>query len=79
MSRDRFFQLRVNLHFANLVSDEMKKKNELSVVTTSTCYGGLPTKTVSRWDKKQKKYIDVQIPNMISKYNEKMGGVDHFD
>lgn len=29
MSRDRFFQLRVNLHFANLVSDEMKKNNKL--------------------------------------------------
>jgi hypothetical protein len=26
MSRDRFFQLRVNLHFANFVSDEIKKK-----------------------------------------------------
>ncbi|KAL4104679.1 hypothetical protein QTP88_019961 [Uroleucon formosanum] len=29
MSRDRFFQLRVNLHFANLVSDEVKKNNKL--------------------------------------------------
>jgi len=29
MSRDHFFQLRVNLHFANLVSDEVKKNNKL--------------------------------------------------
>lgn len=29
MTRDRFFQLRVNLHFTNLVSDEMKKNNKL--------------------------------------------------
>ncbi|XP_025195101.1 piggyBac transposable element-derived protein 3-like [Melanaphis sacchari] len=57
----------------------LKWKDNKSVVTTSLCYGGLPTTTVSRWDKTQKKYIDVQIPNMISKYNEKMGGVDHFD
>jgi len=66
-----------------VVSDDknismLKWKENKSVVTTSTCYGGSPTTTVSRWDKKQKKYIDVQIPN-ISKYNEKMGGVDHFD
>lgn len=32
MSRDRFFQLRVNLHFVNLVSDEMKKNNKLRKV-----------------------------------------------
>ncbi|KAE9543640.1 hypothetical protein AGLY_002036 [Aphis glycines] len=70
--------------FEEVVSDDkniclLKWKDNKSVVTTSTCYGGLPTSSVSRWDKKQNKYIDVQIPNMISKYNEKMGGVDHFD
>jgi len=70
--------------FEEVVSDDknismLKWKDNKSVVTTSTCYGGLPTTTVSRWDKTQKKYIDVKIPNMISKYNEKMGGVDHFD
>jgi hypothetical protein len=70
--------------FEEVVSDDkniclLKWKDNKSVVTTSTCYGGLPTSLVSRWDKKQNKYIDVQIPNMISKYNEKMGGVDHFD
>ncbi|KAL4113766.1 hypothetical protein QTP88_017339 [Uroleucon formosanum] len=70
--------------FEEVVSDDkniykLKWKDNKSVVTTSTCYGGLPTTTVSRWDKTEKKYIDVQIPNMISKYNEKMGGVDHFD
>lgn len=29
MSRDRFFQLRVNLHFANFATDEIKKNNKL--------------------------------------------------
>jgi hypothetical protein len=29
MSRDRFFQLRVNLHFTNSVSNEIKKTNKL--------------------------------------------------
>lgn len=57
----------------------LKWKDNKSVVMASTCYGGLPTKMVKRWDKKQNKHIDVQIPNMVSKYNEKMGGVDHFD
>jgi hypothetical protein len=70
--------------FEEVVSDNkkicmLKWKDNKSVVTTSTCYGGLPTSTVTRWEKKQNKYIDVQIPNMISNYNEKMGGVDYFD
>lgn len=29
MSRDRFFQLRVNLHFTNLATEEVMKSNEL--------------------------------------------------
>lgn len=29
MSSDRYFQLRVNLHFANFATDEIKKNNKL--------------------------------------------------
>lgn len=32
-------------------------KDNKSVVMASTCYGGLLTKMVKRWDKKQYKYI----------------------
>lgn len=57
----------------------LKQENNKSAVITSKCFGGLSTKMVKSLDKKQNKYIDVQVPNMMSKYNEKMGGVAHFD
>ncbi|KAF2364054.1 PiggyBac transposable element-derived protein, partial [Trinorchestia longiramus] len=38
-----------------------------------------PIGTVSRWDSKGKKYVDVQCPNIIQLYNNNMGGVDLAD
>ena len=40
---------------------------------TNTC------KSVSRWSKKQKKRVDVPMPEIIHSYNRCMGGVDLFD
>ena len=38
-----------------------------------------PIGTVQRWDKKQKKYIEVPIPDMITQYNQHMEGVNLLD
>ena len=32
-----------------------------------------------RWDKKEKKYIDIKCPNIVQQYNASMGGVDLLD
>lgn len=38
-----------------------------------------PSKSVQRWSSAQKAYVTVQQPNLISKYNQFMGGVDRAD
>lgn len=38
-----------------------------------------PMDIVSRYDKKDHKYVDVNRPNVVKRYNESMGGVDHLD
>ncbi|CAK9810683.1 PiggyBac transposable element-derived protein 3 [Anthophora plagiata] len=38
-----------------------------------------PIDIVKRWDKKMKKIIDVQRPNVVKMYNQHMGGVDLVD
>ncbi|CAK9814101.1 PiggyBac transposable element-derived protein 3 [Anthophora plagiata] len=38
-----------------------------------------PIDIVKRWDKKMKKVIDVQRPNVVKMYNQHMGGVDVVD
>ena len=49
------------------------------IVMASTCTGIEPVGLVKRWSKKDKKYIQVSCPAVISKYNAKMGGVDMSD
>lgn len=38
-----------------------------------------PTTIQQRWCKKQKKYVSIPCPNIISAYNRSMGGVDRCD
>lgn len=49
------------------------------VIVGSNHYGTQPTTVVKRWDKKEKKYVDVTRPFVIQAYNNGMGGVDHCD
>jgi len=35
--------------------------------------------TVQRWNKKEKKYVGVERPEVIKLYNQSMGGVDKYD
>lgn len=49
-------------------------------MTVSTnVHGVKPENSVQRWDKKQKKKIDVKRPALIGEYNANMGGVDKCD
>lgn len=51
-----------------------------SVVTVaSTCFGLEPVANVRRFSQAEKKHIQVQRPDLISKYNNYMGGTDRMD
>lgn len=49
------------------------------VIVASTFASAQPVSTVERWDRKQKKRMTVECPNIISLYNKFMGGVDALD
>ncbi|CAI6355121.1 unnamed protein product [Macrosiphum euphorbiae] len=54
-------------------------KDNKIVNVTSTYIGALEPTKVRRYDKKQKKNVDVEIPKIIEVYNKHMGGVDLMD
>ena len=54
-------------------------KDTKPVSVASTTFGKLPVDTVKRYSKKEKKYIEVERPNVVAKYNKNMGGVDLHD
>ena len=45
----------------------------------SSIYGVHPTNKCKRYNKSEKKYIEVERPKVIQAYNTNMGGVDLFD
>lgn len=47
------------------------------VILSSSMHGAMPTDICTRWDKKLRRYEEVQRPSMVKNYNEKMGGVDY--
>lgn len=49
------------------------------VVLSSSFVGQQPIDKVSRYCKKQKKYIEVDCPKIVTIYNQHMGGVDLLD
>ncbi|KYB24743.1 hypothetical protein TcasGA2_TC031786 [Tribolium castaneum] len=49
------------------------------VLLASTGQGSQPYDECKRWSKKEAKYIQVPRPNIVSKYNECMGGIDLID
>ena len=54
--------------------------NDNSVVTiASTVAGVSPTGRARRWSAKEKKEIEIPIPEAIAQYNSYMGGVDRMD
>ena len=49
------------------------------VTLLSTFSSANPTSMVKRYDRKKKKVVEVECPNMVATYNRSMGGVDLFD
>ncbi|KAL5242295.1 hypothetical protein ACI65C_009705 [Semiaphis heraclei] len=54
-------------------------KNTKIVSLLSTFDAIDPVMEVSRFDRKQKKRVEVDCPNIIQVYNKHMGGVDSLD
>ncbi|GBP38172.1 PiggyBac transposable element-derived protein 3 [Eumeta japonica] len=57
----------------------VKWKDTKAVLTASNCTGGTEIELVQRYDKKNKCYIDVDAPKIVTTYNSFMGGVDVLD
>lgn len=51
-------------------------KDNKTVCLLSSYTGELPKTTIPRYDRKQKKKIDINCPNVVVEYNRHMGGVD---
>lgn len=57
----------------------VKWTDNRSVVMASNFVGVGNEDTVSKWDKKEKCYINVRRPEVVKLYNHSMGGVDLLD
>lgn len=57
----------------------IKWMDKKGITMMSSAHGTDPTDMCQRYNKKDKKYIQVKRPMVIKKYNEKMGGIDLFD
>ena len=53
--------------------------NNKCVQLVSSYAGVKASKAVKRWDRKAKTHVDVNCPDMVSQYNESMGGADYAD
>jgi hypothetical protein len=60
------------------VTSVLWKDNKLVTLLSSYC-GILPDKTICRFDKKERKNIEVSFSSIIKEYNKHMGGVDLLD
>lgn len=60
------------------ISSVVWKDNKI-VTLLSSFTGELPFSQVKRYDKKEKKSIDISCPNVVKEYNRHMGGVDLLD
>jgi len=58
---------------------EAKWFDNREVIVASNHYSVEPMTTVTRWDKRGKKYSTITCPSIISAYNKGMGGVDRCD
>ncbi|XP_037929963.1 piggyBac transposable element-derived protein 3-like [Teleopsis dalmanni] len=57
----------------------IKWMDNKSVLLATTAVGSDPIQTVRRWNKTTKKYVNINCPNAITRYNNSMGDVDLAD
>ena len=62
---------------SNIAAVRWYDNRAVTMLSTTTCLD--PIQTTKRWDKKQKKELDVPMPAVIRDYNQHMGGVDLLD
>ena len=60
----------------NITGAAVKWQDTRSVCVASTFLSHKPEGTCKRYDKKERNTIDVSRPNLVTVYNENMGGVD---
>ena len=63
----------------DLVLTTVKWFDNRPVSLLSSFLSSQPIVTCQRWDKKEKVHTDVSLPNIVSQYNQNMGGVDSHD
>jgi hypothetical protein len=56
-----------------------KWRDNRSVMMLSTAFGKQSESNVLRWNKLEKRRVDISCPNVVKSYNEHMGGVDVCD
>jgi hypothetical protein len=56
-----------------------KWRDNKSVMMLSTAFGKQSESNVLRWNKLEKRRVDISCPNVVKSYNEHMGGVDVCD
>ena len=54
-------------------------KDNKPVYVASNKYQVQPYKKAKRWSRVEKKYVEMQMPDLIHQYNQGMGGVDLLD
>ncbi|KAH6933982.1 hypothetical protein HPB50_019370 [Hyalomma asiaticum] len=81
MPQDESMQRRQS--HCNVRTDEkmcvVKWKDTKSVLLLSSAFGTEPEGKCRRWEKDEKKKVDVTQPDVVKKYNANMGGVDLID
>ncbi|XP_025407300.1 piggyBac transposable element-derived protein 3-like [Sipha flava] len=77
MGRGTAFEISTDMKNCNLCM--VKWHDTRSVCLVSNYIGSGQLETIRRWDKKQKKYVNIERPEIVTAYNASMGGVDNID
>lgn len=77
MGRGTEYEISTNMENCNLCLVKWFKTRAVTLV--SNFVGSGNSETIQRWDKKTKLHVDVERPEIVSLYNQSMGGVDKVD
>lgn len=77
MGRGTAFEISTDMENCNL--SMVKWYDTRSVFLVSNYIGSGQLETIRRWDKKQKMYVNIERPEIVTAYNASMDGVDKID